>query len=62
MMCTFKCKTTIAARAESLSADLADLADRADQVDFETLMVGNLAEKSRALSAIFTATLRATAL
>ena len=32
------------------------------QVAFETLMVGNLAEKSFALSAIFTATLRATAL
>jgi len=45
-----------AARAQRRSAD------QADQVDFETLMVGNLAEKSQALSAIFTATLRATAL
>ena len=32
------------------------------QVPLDTLMVGNLAEKSLALSAIFTATWRATAL
>ena len=33
-----------------------------NQVAFDTLMVGNLAEKSLALTAIFTATWRATAL